>query len=118
LPEADGIPFPQCEAEGDLYLDEAAATLTLNGRRFDMRPWRTDAGRYRLELADANIWEFFLGGDLGTTTRLSSDGMGALLLLGPGKHTVVAGTSFDFDGDGVPETSETTHEITITSEHR
>ena len=115
LPEADGIPFPECEAEGDPYLEEAVATLTVDGRRFDMRRWRTDAGRYTVKLADANIWEFFLGGDLGPTAELSSDGMGALVLLGPGTHTVVAAVSFDFDGDGVPETSETTHEIRITT---
>jgi hypothetical protein len=79
-----------------------------------MRPWRTDAGRYTVKLAEANIWEFSLGGDLGPTTELSSDGMGALVLLGPGRHRIVAGVSFNFDGDGVPETSETEHEITIT----
>ena len=114
LPEADGFPFLECEAEGDTYLAEATSTLTVDGRRFDMRPWRTAAGRYTLKLAESNIWEFFLGGDLGPTTELSSDGMGALVLLGPGTHTVVAGASFDFDGDGVPETSETTHEIRVT----
>ena len=113
LPEADGIPFPECEAEGNPFLDEAVATLTVDGRRFDLRAWRTDAGRYTVKLAEANIFEFFLGGDLGPTTELSSDGMGALVLLGPGTHTVVAGISFDFDGDGVQEVSETTHEIKV-----
>jgi sugar lactone lactonase YvrE len=114
LPEADGIPFPECESQGDPYLEEAVATLRVDGRRFDMRPWRTDAGRFALRLAEANIWELFLGGDLGPTTELSSDGMGALVLLGPGRHTIVAGVSVDFDGDGVPEVSETTHEIRVT----
>jgi sugar lactone lactonase YvrE len=113
-PEADGIPFPECEAQGDSYLAEAVSTLTVDGRRFDMRPWRTDAGRFTVKLAEANIWEFFLGGDLGPTTELSSDGMGALVLLGPGRHRIVAGVSFDFDGDGVPETSETTYEVRVT----
>jgi hypothetical protein len=115
LPEGDGILFPDCETEGDGYLSEATATLTVDGRRIDLRPWRTDAGRYTLELAEANIWEFFLGGELGPTSELSSDGMGALVLLGPGRHTVIAGSSFDFDGDGVPETSETRHELTVTT---
>ena len=114
LPEADGIPFPECEAQGDPYLEEAAATLTVDGRRFEMQRWRSDAGRFTLKLAEANIWEFFLGGDLGPTTELSSDGMGALVVLGAGRHTVVAGVSFDFDGDGVPETSETKHVIRVT----
>jgi hypothetical protein len=114
LPEADGTPFPECEVQGDPYLAEAVSTLTVDGRRLDVQPWRTDAGRFTLKLAEANIWEFFLGGDLGPTTELSSDGMGALVLLGPGTHTIVASVSFDFDGDGVPETSETTHEIRVT----
>jgi hypothetical protein len=116
LPEADGIPFPACEAEGDAYLAASNSSLTVDGRRLDMRPWRTDAGRFTLKLADANIWEFFFGSDLGPTTEISSDGMGALVLLGPGTHTIVAGSSFDFDGDGVPETSETTHEIRIATD--
>jgi hypothetical protein len=115
LPEADGVPFSECEAQGDPYLAEAVSTLTVDGRRFDMRPWRTEASPFRLRLVEANIWEFFLGGDLGRTAELSSDGMGALVVLGLGTHTVVAGVSFDFDGDGVPETSETTHRITVSA---
>jgi hypothetical protein len=75
LPEADGILFPECEAEGDPYLAKAIATLTLDGRSIDLRRWRTDAGRFPLELAQQNIWEFFLAGDLGlrpTTPRTAS----------------------------------------------
>jgi hypothetical protein len=40
--------------------------------------------------------------------------VGALVVLGPGTHTVVAAVTFDFDGDGTPDTVETTsYEIGI-----
>jgi hypothetical protein len=113
LPEADQIPFPECGAEGDPYLEDTIATLTLDGRRIDLRAWRTDTGRFTLRLADQNIWELLFGGELGRTTNVSSDGMGALVLLLPGSHTVTAGVTFDFDGDGAPDTVETSYEITV-----
>jgi hypothetical protein len=116
LPEADLIPFPQCEADGDAFLAAATFTLTLDGRRIDLRAWRTETGRFRLELADQNVWEAFFGfDDLGRSTRFSADGVGALVQLGPGRHTVVAGLAVDADGDGTPEhTSETSYEIRVT----
>ena len=113
MPEADAIPFPECEADGDPYLEESIATLTVDGRSIDLRAWRTDTGRFTLRLAGQNIWEFFFGGDLGPTTEFSSDGMGALVLLAPGSHTVAAGVTFDFDGDGTPEAVETSYEIRV-----
>ena len=115
LPEADLIPFPQCEAEGDGFLAAASFTLTLDGRRMDLAAWRTETGRFTLKLADANVWEAFFGfDDLGRSTPFSSDGVGALVLLGPGEHRIVAGAAFDFDGDGNPDhTSETSYEITV-----
>jgi hypothetical protein len=116
LPEADLVPFPQCESEGDGFLEAATFTLTLDGRRIDLRAWRTETGRFRLKLADQNVWEAFFGfDDLGRSTPFSADGVGALVLLGPGDHTVVAGAEFDFDGDGVPDhTTTTSYEIAIT----
>jgi hypothetical protein len=115
LPEADGVPFAECEAQGDPLLEDVVTTLTLDGRRIDLRAWRTETGRFRLKLADQNVWEAFFGfADLGRSTPFSSDGMAALVLLGPGRHTVVTGRTFDFDGDGTPETSTTSYEITVT----
>jgi hypothetical protein len=116
LPEADLIPFPACEAEGDGFLAAATFTLILDGRRIDLGPWRTETGRFRLKLADLNVWEAFFGfADLGRSTPFSADGVGALVLLGPGQHTVVAGAAFDFDEDGIPDhTSTTSYEITVT----
>jgi hypothetical protein len=35
------------------------------------------------------------------------------VLLGPGQHSVVSGVTFDFDGDGTPETFETSYDITV-----
>jgi hypothetical protein len=116
LPEADPVPFPECEAEGDGFLAAATFTLTLDGRRIDLGAWRTETGRFRLKLADQNVWEAFFGfDDLGRSTPFSADGVGALVLLAQGQHTVVAGARFDFDGDGVPDhTTTTSYEITIT----
>jgi hypothetical protein len=115
LPEADGVPFAECEAQGDPLLRDVLTTLTLDGRTIDLRGWRTETGRLTLKLADQNVWEAFFGfADLGRSTPFSSDGMGALVLLGPGRHTVVTGRAFDFDGDGTPETSRTSYEITVT----
>jgi hypothetical protein len=116
LPEADLVPFPQCEAEGDGFLAVATFTLTLDGRSIDLAAWRAETGRFTLELADQNVWEAFFGfDDLGRTTPFSADGVGALVLLGPGRHTVVAGLAVDADGDGTPEhTSETSYEIRVT----
>jgi hypothetical protein len=115
LPEADLIPFPQCEAEGDGFLDAATFTLTLDGRRLDLGAWRTDTGRFRLRLADQNVWEAFFGfADLGRSTPFSADGVGALMVLGPGEHRIVAGVAIDVDGDGTPDhTSETSYELTV-----
>jgi hypothetical protein len=117
LPEADAIPFPECETEGEGFLEAAIFTLTLDGHTIDLRAWRSETGRFRLKLADQNVWEAFFGfADLGRSTPFSADGVGALVLLGPGKHTVVAGVAFDFDGDGTPDhTSETSYELTVTS---
>jgi hypothetical protein len=116
LPEADAVPFPQCEAEGDGFLAAATFTLTLDGRRVDLGAWRNETGRFRLKLADQNVWEAFFGfDDLGRATPFSADGVGALVLIGPGQHTVVAGLAVDFDGDGAPDhTSSTSYEITVT----
>jgi hypothetical protein len=116
LPEADLIPFPQCEAEGDGFLAAATFTLTLDGRRIDLPAWRTETGRFRLELTDQNVWEAFFGfDDLGRSTRFSADGVGALVLLLPGRHTLVAGLAVDVDGDGAAEhTTETSYEIRVT----
>jgi hypothetical protein len=115
LPEADLIPFSQCEAEGDGFVAAATFTLTLDGHSIDLAAWRTETGRFRLELADQNVWEAFFGfDDLGRSTRFSADGVGALVLLLPGRHTVVAGLAVDVDGDGTPEhTSETSYDITV-----
>jgi hypothetical protein len=115
MPEAEEVTFSQCEAEGEGFLDAGIFTLTLDGRRIDLRAWRTETGRLSLELADQNVWEAFFGfADLGRSTPFSSEGVGALVLLLPGKHTVVAGVTFDFDGDGAPDhTSETSYEITV-----
>jgi hypothetical protein len=116
MPEADEVPFSQCEAEGDGFLDAGIFSLTLDGRRIDLRAWRTETGRLSLELADENVWEAFFGfADLGRSTPFSSEGVGALVLLRPGKHTVVSAVAFDFDGDGAPDhTSETSYEIAVT----
>jgi hypothetical protein len=116
MPEADEVPFEQCEAEGEGFLDAAVFTLTLDGRRIDLRAWRTETGRLSLELADQNVWEAFFGfADLGRSTAFSSEGVGALVLLLPGRHTIVSAVTFDFDGDGAPDhTSETSYEITVT----
>jgi hypothetical protein len=116
LPEADLIPFPECEAEGDGFLAAATFTLTLDGHRIDLGAWRTETGRFTLQLADQNVWEAFFGfADLGRSTPFSADGVGALVLLGPGEHTVVAGMAVDVDGDGIPDyTSETSYELTVT----
>jgi hypothetical protein len=116
LPEVDAVPFPQCEAEGDGFLAAATFTLTLDGRRVDLGAWRNETGRFRLKLADQNVWEAFFGfDDLGRATPFSADGVGALVLIGPGQHTVVAGLAVDFDGDGAPDhTSSTSYEITVT----
>jgi hypothetical protein len=116
LPEADLIPFPDCEAEGDGFLEAATFTLTLDGGRIDVGAWRTETGRLTLKLADQNVWEAFFGfADLGRSTPFSSDGVGALVLLGPGEHTVVAGVSIDVDGDGSPDhISETSYELRVT----
>jgi hypothetical protein len=116
LPEADAIPFAECETEGDGFLEAAIFTLTLDGHRIDLGAWRTETGRFRLKLADQNVWEAFFGfADLGRSTPFSADGVGALVLLGPGNHTVVAAVAFDFDGDGTPDhTSETSYELTVT----
>jgi hypothetical protein len=115
LPEADRTPFPQCEAEGDAFLQAATFTLTLDGQRIDVAAWRTETGRFRLKLADQNVWEAFFGfADLGRSTPFSADGVGALVLLGPGEHTVVAGVAVDVDGDGPDHVSETSYEITVT----
>jgi hypothetical protein len=116
LPEADQIPFAQCEAEGDGFLAAATFTLTLDGRRIDVGAWRAETGRFTLKLADQNVWEAFFGfDDLGRSTPFSADGVGALVQLGPGEHTVAARAAFDFDGDGAPDhTSETSYEITVT----
>jgi hypothetical protein len=115
LPEADLIPFPQCEAEGDGFLGAATFTLTLDGRRLDLGAWRTDTGRFRLRLADQNVWEAFFGfADLGRSTPFSADGVGAIVALGPGQHAVVAGVAIDVDGDGTPDhASETAYELTV-----
>jgi hypothetical protein len=115
-PEADLVPFPECEAQGDGFLAAATFTLTLDGRRIDLGAWRTETGRFTLKLADQNVWEAFFGfDDLGRSTPFSADGVGALVLLGPGQHTVVAGLAVDVDGDGTPDhTSETSYEITVT----
>jgi hypothetical protein len=115
LPEADAVPFPECEAEGDDFLQAAIFTLTLDGHRIDLGAWRAETGRFRLRLADQNVWEAFFGfADLGRSTPFSADGVGALVLLGLGEHTVVAGVAIDVDGDGAPEhTSETSYEITV-----
>ena len=114
LPEADQVPFPECEAQGDPYLEGVTSTLTLDGRRTDLSAWRAETGRFTLELADQNVWEAFFGfADLGPSTPFSSDGMGAIVLLGPGQHSVVSGVTFDFDGDGTPETFETSYDITV-----
>jgi hypothetical protein len=117
LPEADLIPFPQCEAEGDGFLDAATFTLTLDGSRLDLGAWRTDTGRFRLRLADQNVWEAFFGfADLGRSTPFSADGVGALVALGPGEHTIVAEVAIDVDGDGTPDhASETSYELTVVS---
>jgi hypothetical protein len=116
MPEMDPIPFPECEAQGDGFLAAATFTLTLDGRRIDLGAWRTETGRFTLKLADQNVWEAFFGfDDLGRSTPFSADGVGALVLLGPGQHTVVAGLAVDVDGDGTPDhTSETSYEITVT----
>jgi hypothetical protein len=116
LPEADLVPFSECETEGDGFLAAATFTLTLDGRRIDLGAWRTETGRFKLKLADQNVWEAFFGfADLGRSTPFSADGVGALMLLALGQHTVVAGAEFDFDGDGVPDhTTTTSYEITIT----
>ena len=115
MPEVDPVPFPVCEAEGDGFLAAATFTLTLDGRSIDLRAWRTETGRFRLKLADQNVWEALGFPDLGRSTPFSADGVGALVLLGPGQHTVVAGAAFDFDGDGVPDhTTTTSYEIAIT----
>jgi DNA-binding beta-propeller fold protein YncE len=115
IPEMDGIGFPECEAQGEPFLDEAIATLALDGRRIDVGAWRTETGQFRAKLASQNIWEFFFGVELGRTTELSSDGVGVLVALGPGTHTIVASVTFDFDDDGIPDTVETSsHEITVT----
>jgi hypothetical protein len=116
LPEADPFPFPECEAEGDGFLAAATFTLTLDGRRIDVGAWRAETGRVTLKLADQNVWEAFFGfEDLGRSTPFSADGVGALVLLGPGEHTVVAGLAVDVDGDGAPDhTSTTSYEITVT----
>jgi hypothetical protein len=100
LPEVDQVPLLESEAEGDSYLQDTISTLTLDGRRIDLRAWRTDTGRFTLRLAGENIWEFIFGRELGCTATVSSDGMGALVLLSPSSHTVTAGVTFDFDGDG------------------
>jgi hypothetical protein len=115
LPEADAIPFPECETEGDGFLESAIFTLTLDGHEIDLRAWRSETGRFRLKLVDQNIWEAFFGfPDLGGSTPFSADGVGALVLLGPGNHTVVAAVAFDFDGDGTPDhMSETSYELTV-----
>ena len=115
LPEADAIPFPECETEGDGFLEAAIFTLTLDGHTTDLRAWRSETGRFRLKLADQNVWEALGFAELGHSTAFSSDGVGALVLLGPGEHTVVATAAFDFDGDGTPDyTSETSYELTVT----
>jgi hypothetical protein len=116
MPEVDPVPFPECEAQGDGFLGAATFTLTLDGRRIDLGAWRTETGRFTLKLADQNVWEAFFGlDDLGRSTPFSADGVGALVLLGPGEHTVVAGISADFDGDGTPDyASETSYDITVT----
>jgi hypothetical protein len=115
-PEADLVPFPECEAQGDGFLAAATFTLTLDGRRIDLAAWRTETGRFTLNLADQNVWEAFFGfDDLGQSTPFSADGVGALVLLGPGRHTVVAGLAVDVEGDGIPDhTTTTSYEITIT----
>jgi hypothetical protein len=115
LPEADAVPFPVCEAEGDGFLAAAKFTLTLDGRRIDLAAWRTETGRFRLQLADQNVWEAFFGfDDLGRSTQFSADGVGALVQLAPGQHSVVAGLAVDVDGDGTPEhTSETSYDIMV-----
>jgi sugar lactone lactonase YvrE len=113
LLEVDGIPIADCEEEGDPYLEESVATLTVDGRTIDLGAWRTETGAFTTKLADANIWEFLFGAELGRTTELASDGMGALVLLAGGPHTVAAGVTFDFDGDGSAETFETTYEIEV-----
>jgi hypothetical protein len=115
LPEADGVPFAECEPEGDPLLEDVTSTLTIDGRTTELSAWRAETGRFRLRLVDQNIWELFFGfPDLGRSTPFSSDGMGALVLLGPGRHSVVSGVTFDFDGDGAPETLETPYDITVT----
>jgi hypothetical protein len=115
-PEADLVPFSECEAQGDGFLAAATFTLTLDGRRIDLAAWRAETGRFTLKLADQNVWEAFFGfDDLGRSTPFSADGVGALVLLGPGQHTVAASASFDFDGDGIPDHAPTTsYEITVT----
>jgi hypothetical protein len=116
LPEADLIPFRRCEVEGDGFLEVATFTLTLDGRRIDLAAWRAETDRFTLKLADQNVWEAFFGfDDLGRSTPFSADGVGTLVLLGQGQHTVVASASFDFDGDGIPDHAPTTsYEITVT----
>jgi hypothetical protein len=110
------VPFSECEAQGDGFLAAATFTLILDGRRIDLAAWRTETGRFTLNLADQNVWEAFFGfDDLGRSTPFSSDGVGALVLLGPGRHTVVAGLAVDVEGDGIPDhTTTTSYEITIT----
>jgi hypothetical protein len=97
-------------------LEVAKASRLARGRSIDLAAWRAETGRFTLKLADQNVWEAFFGfDDLGRSTPFSADGVGALVLLGPGRNTVVAGLAVDVDGDGIPNfTSETSYEITVT----
>jgi hypothetical protein len=97
-------------------LEVAKASRLARRRRIDLAAWRAETGRFTLKLADQNVWEAYFGfADLGRSTPFSADGVGALVLLGPGRHTVVAGLAVDVDGDGIADfTSETSYEITVT----
>lgn len=103
--EFDGVPIPECLAQGQEGFDLIDFELKVDGVTLDdaaLEAYRVQTGVFELPLVEDSFWEFVVGVELDDSITFASDAIGALV--GPlpqGEYEIVVSASseaFEFAG--------------------